>query len=269
MIATVLDRAGDQLGEFLPRLGGALVLAFVGLVIAAILGRLVTAALRKLNLDVASERLGLSRIIERAGLGDSLAKLVGRAIRISVTIVVLFAALSLLGLAFLSQSLNEGVLFIPRILTALVLILMGLVLGGFVRDWLERTSAQMDLPVPVAPIGQVIVVIFFGLTAAAQVGVTIAPVMLIVTVALVSITGMLALAFGLGSQQIARSLTAARYARADFSVGQTIRVGAIRGRIVRIDSTATVLQNEDEEVRVPNHLLIEGVVIVETSDGVV
>ena len=123
----------------------------------------------------------------------------------------------------------------------------------------------MDLPLPLATIGQVVVIVFFCITAAAQVGVAIAPLMLIVTVALIAVTATLALAFGLGSQQIARSLTATRYARADFAVGQTIRLGDLRGRIVRIDSTATVLRDGQEEVRIPNHLLIEGVVIIETS----
>ena len=266
MTASILEKSGDQLGDFLPRLGGALALALVGLLVAALLGRLTRAALIRLKFDVGAERIGLSAILERAGLGDSPARLVGTAVRISVSVVVLFAALSLLGLAFLSQSLNEGVLFIPRLLTAMILVFAGLVLGALVRDWLERTSAQMDLPLPLATIGQVVVIVFFCITAAAQVGVAIAPLMLIVTVALVAVTATLALAFGLGSQQIARSLTATRYARADFAVGQTIRLGDLRGRIVRIDSTATVLRDGQEEVRIPNHLLIEGVVIIETSD---
>ena len=266
MTASILDKSGDQLGDFLPRLGGALARALVGLLLAALLGRLTRAALIRLKFDVGAERIGLSAILERAGLGDSPARLVGTAVRISVSVVVLFAALSLLGLAFLSQSLNEGVLFIPRLLTAMILVFAGLVLGALVRDWLERTSAQMDLPLPLATIGQVVVIVFFCITAAAQVGVAIAPLMLIVTVALIAVTATLALAFGLGSQQIARSLTATRYARADFAVGQTIRLGDLRGRIVRIDSTATVLRDGQEEVRIPNHLLIEGVVIIETSD---
>ena len=265
MTATILERSGDQLGDFLPGLAGALVLALVGLFVAALLGRLTRAALIRLKVDDGAERIGLSAILERAGLGDSLAKLVGRAVRISVSVVVLFAALSLLGLAFLSQSLNEGVLFIPRVLTALVLLLAGLVLGALVGQCVERTSAQMDLPLPLAPIAQAVVIIFFGITAAAQVGVAIAPLMLVVTVGLIAVTATLALAFGLGSQQIARSLTATRYARADFAVGQTIRIGDLRGRIIRIESTATVLRNGQDEVRIPNHVLIEGVVIIETS----
>ena len=39
-MATVIDRAGDQLGDFLPRLAGALILLVVGLLFAIVLGRI-------------------------------------------------------------------------------------------------------------------------------------------------------------------------------------------------------------------------------------
>jgi len=39
-LAGVLDRAGEALGSFLPRLGGALVLLVVGVLVARLLGRL-------------------------------------------------------------------------------------------------------------------------------------------------------------------------------------------------------------------------------------
>jgi small-conductance mechanosensitive channel len=91
--------------------------------------------------------------------------------------------------------------------------------------------------------------------------------MLILTVALIALTATLALAFGLGAREIARSLSAARYARADFAVGQTVRIGDLRGTIERIDSAATHLRTPTELVRVPNHLLIEGVVRVEDGPG--
>jgi len=264
--ATVLDRAGDQLGQFLPRFGGAIVLIVGGFVVAALLGRLCRTALVKVGLDAGSRRVGLTKVLDRAGLGDSPAKLAGRVVRLSIIAVALFAALSLLGLEFLSQALNEGVLFIPKLLIALLLILAGVVLGAFVRERVERTSAQMDLPISIGPVLQLIVVAFFGLTAAAQIGVSIAPIMLVLGVALLAVTVTLALAFGLGGREIARSLSAARYARADFAVGQTVRVGELRGTIERIDSAATALRSgAGERTRVPNHLLVEGIVTIEDA----
>src|SRR5215208_5561701 len=102
MMASVLDRAGEQLGDFLPRLGGALVLLIIGLLIAALLGRLIRAALNRIGLDRLAERLGAGETLTRAGLGRSASALVGAAVRLSISVIAIFGALSLLGLEFLS-----------------------------------------------------------------------------------------------------------------------------------------------------------------------
>ena len=201
----------------------------------------------------------------RASLGNSLASLAGTAVRLTIVIVVSFAALTLLGLEFVSDSLNEGILFIPRLLAAMALILFGVVLGAFVRAWLERASAQLDFPVAVGPVVQVLIIVIFGLCAAAQAGVTVAPLTAIAIVVLGAIAITLALAFGLGAREIARSLTSGRYARADFEIGQTVRVGDMRGEIVRIDGAATTLKAGGETIRIPNSIMVERVVVIETT----
>jgi small-conductance mechanosensitive channel len=263
---TVIERAGEQFGNFLPRLGGALLLLVVGLLAAIVVGRLVRGLLVRAGVDRFADRTGTNALLEQGGLGGSLAALIGTAARLAVVVVVVFAALTLLGLEFLSDSLNQGILYIPQLLAALALVLVGIVLGAFLRAWLDRTSAQLDFPVAIGPVVQMLVIIVFGLCAAAQAGVAVATLTALAIVLLGAAAITLALAFGLGSREIARSLTSSRYARADFEVGQTIRVGDMRGEIVRIDAAATTLKSGDETVRIPNSLLVERIVVVEPAE---
>jgi small-conductance mechanosensitive channel len=262
MIAAVIDRAGEQLGDFLPRLGGALALLIVGLLAAIVLGRLVRSALLRVGIDRLAERSGTSELLAQAGLGSSLAALVGTAVRLTIVVVASFAAMTLLGLEFLSDSLNEGILYIPQLLAALALLLIGVVLGAFARAWLERTSAQLDFPVAIGPVVQIFVVVAFGVCAAAQAGVTVAPLAAIAILLMGALAVALALAFGLGAREIARSLTSGRYARADFEIGQVIRVGEVEGEIVRIDGAATTLRAGDSTIRIPNRILVEEIVVI-------
>jgi small-conductance mechanosensitive channel len=261
--ATVLDEAGNQLGGFIPRLGGAVLLLVVGIVIARLLARLLRRGLRMAGLDSTAERLGVADVLERAGLGRSLAHVIAVAVRISLTVVVVFAALSLLGLQFLSRSLNEGVLFLPKVLAALALLLIGVVLAAFVRERVDRTATQWDLPVPLGPVLQGVVLGIFVITAAAQLTISIALLMVLVAILLAAVAAPFALAFGLGGRDVARSLSAGRYVRSAFSEGQMIRVDDVRGSIERIEPSATVLRTETETIRVPNHVLIERTVVIE------
>jgi small-conductance mechanosensitive channel len=261
--ATVLDEAGNQLGGFLPRLGGALLLLLIGIVVARVVARLLRRGLRMAGLDSASERWGVADVLERAGLGRSLAHVIAVAVRISLTVVVVFAAVSLLGLQFLSQSLNEGVLFLPKVLAALALVLIGVVLAAFVRDRVDRTATQWDLPIPVGPVAQGAILAIFIITAAAQLTISTALLMVLVAILLAAVATPFALAFGLGGRDVARSLSAGRYVRAAFDEGQVIRVDDIRGRVERIEPSATVLRTETETIRVPNHVLIDRTVVIE------
>src|SRR4051795_1031798 len=132
--ATILEQAGNQLGGFIPRLGGALALLVVGIVLARLLARLLRRGLRVAGLDSTAERLGVADVLERAGLGRSLSHVLAVALRISLTVVVVFAALSLLGLKVLSEALNPAVRFLPKVLAAMALVFIGVVLAAFVRE---------------------------------------------------------------------------------------------------------------------------------------
>lgn len=261
--ATILDEAGTQLGGFIPRLGGALFLLVVGIIVARVFARLLRRGLRMAGLDSASERWGVADVLERAGLGRSLAHVIAVAVRISLTVVVVFAALSLLGLQFLSQSLNEGVLFLPKVLAALALVLIGVVLAAFVRDRVDRTATQWDLPIPLGAVAQGVVLAIFFITAAAQLTISTGLLMILVAILLAAAAAPFAIAFGLGGREVARSLSAGRYVRAAFDEGQVIRVDDIRGRVERIEPSATVLRTETETIRVPNHVLIDRTVVIE------
>ena len=48
--------------------------------------------------------------------------------------------------------------------------------------------------------------------------------------------------------------------------GQTIRVGELRGEIVRIDGAATTLRSGGDTIRIPNSMLVERIVIVEGAE---
>jgi small-conductance mechanosensitive channel len=263
LATSIVSQAGEGLGAFLPHLGGAVALLVIGLLLTRLLGRLLLRALQAAGVDRLADRGGVTAVLQTSGLGASLAGLIARAIRIFLTIVVVFAALSLLGLQFLSVSLNQGILELPRLFLAALLVLAGAVLAGAARQRADRLSYQLDFPVPLGQIVQIAVVAVFVIIAAAEIGISTAVLLLLTAVLLSAVSGTFMLAFGLGAREVARALSAGRYLRHDYSVGQEIGFGDVRGRITRIYSTSTMLDaGEGKSIRVPNHLLIDSIVTI-------
>lgn len=261
--ADVIDRASGALGDLVPRIGGALLLLVVGLLAARLVARLARRGLERVGLDRLGERFGIHDVLVRVGLERSISRLVARALRIALTVVVLMAVVAVLGLGALGRSLNEVVLFLPRVFTALVLVLVGVVLADFARDRIGRMGDQMALGVAVGRAAQVAVLAVFTLTALAQLGIPTAVMTAVAGVVLLAVAFTLALAFGLGGRDVARQVSAGRYVANSFALGETIAVEGIEGEIVRLESAAALVRTADgKTVRVPNHLLLESLVTV-------
>lgn len=266
--ATILQKAGNELGGFLPRLGGALALLVLGIIAARIVARLLGRTLTAVGLDELAERWQVHDALSRAGMPRSLTAVLVVAIRVGLTLIVTFAALSLLGLSLLSESLNQAVLFLPKLLVAAGLVLAGVVLSALVRERLDRVTDQMDLPVPLGLFAQIIVLAVFVITAAAQIAVSSAILLVLVAVVLAAAVGSLGLAFGLGGRDIAGSLNAGRVISGSLRIGQTIEVGDLRGEIVGFEPVTTVLRSSRGTVRVPNRMLIsEPVLVLDDETG--
>lgn len=260
---SVLGQAGQDLGAFLPRLAGAVALLLIGLLITRLVARLLLRAMQAAGVDRLAERAGVTNVLQTSGLGGSLAGVIARAVRIFMAIVVIFAALSLLGLQFLSVSLNQAILALPRIFIAAGLLLAGAVVAGMARQRTDRLTYQLDFPVPLGQIAQIAVLGIFIIIAAAEVGISTTILLVLIAVLLAAVSGTFTLAFGLGSREVARALSAGRYLRHDYRVGQEIAFGEVRGRITRMHSTSTMLDaGEGRSIRVPNHLLIDSIVTI-------
>ena len=259
-----LDELTPLLTEALPRFIGALLLLLVGLLVARMIARLIGRLLEAAGVDRHAERLRVHDVLERIGFGRSLANAIELALRLTLSLVVIVAALALLGLAALEQSLNEVVLFLPRLIAAMAIILVGLVLGGFAREWVERLVGQMGLPESLPLLAEGGVIAVFVITALAQIGVPTSVLGALAGLVAGAAALTFALAFGLGSRDVARQASAGRYVSGAFRVGQRIAVGDISGEILAIETASTVLGTDDgQTVRVPNHVLLESIVTVD------
>ena len=268
LAADILGQAADELGGFLPRLLGALALLFIGALVAWLVSRALKKTLDALGADEAADRWGIHDALARVGLPRSLSQVLSRTLRIGLTLVVIFAALSLLGLEFLSDSLNAAVLFLPNLLVAFALLLAGVVLSGLARERVDHAAEQMDLPFPLGLFAQVTVISVFAIMAATQIAISSAILLLLVAIILAAALGSIGLAFGLGGREVAAALNAGRIISGSFELGQRIEVAGIRGEIVAFDPVATLIRTQDgSTVRVPNRLLVTEPVVIENDGG--
>jgi len=133
-LATVLESFGTQIVYYIPHVVSAIILLVIGLVVGKIVGKIVKQVLDRMNVD--------QYITEGKKPVVSLSDIFSVIIRWWIYLTFITAALSedILGIRVLSNwmaSINE---FIPSVIGAAIIIVVGYVLGEYIKDQIKKTE---------------------------------------------------------------------------------------------------------------------------------
>ncbi|MFZ1545530.1 MAG: hypothetical protein WAT12_00265 [Candidatus Nitrotoga sp.] len=120
----------NQIGAFMPRLAIALGVLVAGWLIAKAFRYSIVKALRALNFNVLTERAGIDGFLQQSGTTKDTTDMVGWIAYSTAILVSLIIAFNSLGLLLVTDLLGKLLLFIPKILVALLIIVFG---GYFTR----------------------------------------------------------------------------------------------------------------------------------------
>jgi hypothetical protein len=195
---------------FLPQFLGALIVFFVGLIIANGLGALVAQVISSIKLDKLLEKLGINRFFERAGWRLNSGAFLGALVKWFVAIIFILASADILKLYGLTSFLSEILLYIPNIIMAVLIMVAAIVLGNFLKHLVLGSvkSARVYSSKLMAAITWWSVLIFGFFAALLQLGLAVSIINTLITgfIAMIAIGG--GIAFGLGGKEYASHLIA-------------------------------------------------------------
>ncbi len=190
---------------FLPTFLGALIIFFVGLVIAAGLGKIVEKLIDALKLDRLLGQLGLNKLLERADVRLHSGRFVGVLVQWFFIIVTLLAVSDILSLLAFSDFLKQVLLYVPNIVIAVLIMLAGVVMATFLAKLVRASvlAARLHAAHFLGALTKWSVLVFAFLATLSQLGVAGALVNTLIMgfVAMLAIAG--GLAFGLGGKDVA------------------------------------------------------------------
>ena len=190
---------------FLPAFLGALIIFFVGLVIATGLGKVVEKLIDALKLDRLLDQLGLGKVLERANVRLHSGRFVGVLVQWFFIIVTLLAVSDILNLFAFSDFLKQVLLYVPNIVVAVLIMLAGVVMATFLAKLVRASvlAARLHAAHFLGTLTKWSILVFAFLAALSQLGVAGALVntLIIGFVAMLALAG--GLAFGLGGRDVA------------------------------------------------------------------
>jgi small-conductance mechanosensitive channel len=253
----------SALGQFVPRLVGAVVVLLAALVVAQLLHRLVARFLERLGLDDLFERTGAADALWRLGYGGGPSSLIGTVLFWGVVLTGMAGALSVLGLSSLQTTMQEIVNLSGRVLVALVILIAGTMSAGWLAELVAREAARIELR-GVNVFRRIVfatVAVIAALLAASQLGLDTYVLIILVVIVLSTIGLVTAFALGQGLALLSGNIAASRYVQDGTTIGDVISVEGIEGTVEELGYASVTLRSEDGYLyRIPNRTLLENVV---------
>jgi hypothetical protein len=203
----------EVFGELIPALLGALIIVFAGYLLAKVLERLVDRALRRIGLNRMLAKGGVMEAVERSGTHVNPTRVVSNLVFWLVMFAVILVAANALGLESLASVFGELVSYIPSVIAAIVIILVGIVLGQFVGGLIGASLGAVHGGRALARVGSGGVILLAVFMALQELGIATDIVTTAFAILFGAIALAIALAFGLGSRDLAGELMRGWYAR--------------------------------------------------------
>ncbi len=195
-------------GEFLPRIVLALLVLLAGWIIAKMVRFAIARGLRAVNFNVLTERAGIDGFLRDGGIQTDTAGILALLVYWLVILASLIVGFNLLGLTYITDVLGRVVLFLPKVMVALLILAFGAYFARFVGNAVTaycRNVHIQDADI-LGRLAQYAILAFVVLIALDQVNVGGDIVRQTFLIVLAGVVFALALAFGIGGKDWAAEM---------------------------------------------------------------
>jgi len=192
-----------QVADFLPRLALALVVLIAGWLVAKAVRFAIARGLRKVNFHVVTERAGIDGFLHDGGIRMDATDILALLVYWIVILTALLIGFNLLGLTYITDLLQRVLLFVPKVLVALLILAFGAYfarfVGGAVMAYFRNVHLQ-DAEL-MGNLARYAILAFVVLIALDQMNIGGDIVRQTFLIVLAGVVFALALAFGLGGRE--------------------------------------------------------------------
>ena len=190
---------------FLPKLIGAVIIFVLGLLLARLVKFAVEKLLRLVRLDTAGEKTGLIEFLRKGNIFKTPSEIIGSLSYWFITILVIIATLDALGLPIVSDILNDIFLYMPNVVAAIIVLILGILFGNLLSAVVRTAASNAGLAAAdgLGKTAFVAIVFFSGAIALVQLGIGEEVVSAAFVISFGAAALASALAFGLGGRELA------------------------------------------------------------------
>ncbi|WP_412561104.1 mechanosensitive ion channel family protein [Winogradskyella sp. MIT101101] len=242
-----------EITEIFPNIIGALIVLIIGWIVTKLVVKLIKKILKVVKANKLDDKLNEIEIIEGKKLNFDTIKVVSKIVKYLMYIVIFVTASEIMGLAIITEQISDLLSYLPQLLAALVIFILGLLFANFVKNGLKSLFESMDLSggKMISQVVFFLILTFISITALNQAGINTEIITNNINMIIAAFLLAFAIAFGFGAREVVGKLLRTFYARKTFEVGQKIIFNDQTYTIDEVKSISVVLRNENGRLIVP------------------
>ncbi len=262
VVVDALTQIYNDIVSIMPGVANGLIVLLVGYVVARVVRWLVRLVLTRLRIDELAERSGIVGGLTGVGIRLAASRLIAQTIFGLLLLSFMITAARLMRLEALAELLERLLDFLPNIIAALIVFLLGSKVAKLAGNWVLLIAAAGSLGYArqLGNLVQYVVGLFVVVLALGVLGIQIGLLVTAITIMIGAFGLAIGLALGLGARNIVYHILAGYYVRQRYRPGQTIRTGQVSGEVSGTGSVNTVVATDEGTTIVPNGVLLEATV---------
>jgi len=231
-----------------PLVIAAVIVLVIGFIASRYVGRGVSRLSEKLGLQTAGERSGLSDSMQQVGIQRSVSQILGTIVFWLLMSVFLMAACNILELPSVTNAMENVVNYIPKLLVASVIVVVGLLLSSFLRGVIATSADRVGISYAqqLATACYYLLAMMVFIAAFDQLAIKFELLNYVILIAFGAVAVGFGLAFGLGGRDVMGGILAGYYVRQRMQTGDQVNISGFEGTIREVGPVATVVESNED-----------------------
>ncbi|NNL82638.1 MAG: mechanosensitive ion channel [Winogradskyella sp.] len=242
-----------ELTKIFPNIIGTIVVLIIGWLVTKLVVKVIKKVLKLAKVNKLDDAINDIEIIEGKKLNFDTVKVVSSFVKWLMYIVLIIMASDIMNLKIISQEISNLLGYLPKLFSALIIFVLGLLFANFVKKGLKSLFESMELSGGkiISQVVFFLLLIFITITVLNQAGVDTVIITSNITMIMAAFLLAFAIAFGLGAREVVGYLLKTFYARKTFEIGQKIVFNEKEYTVESIENISIILKNKDGKLIVP------------------
>lgn len=257
ILANTLSKLIEQSSTFISNFISAILILGIGWLIAKGVAFVLKSFLSKIGLDKLGEKIQDMELLRKYDLDFKLSHVISMVVYVLIMLFLSVSAADTLGVPAISNMFLMLVNFIPKLIVAIIMTLLGLFISDLARKFVETLCKSFNIAS--GKLISMAVFFFLGfisiILALGQAGINTKLLESSFNIIIAALALAFSIGYGLASKDILINILSSIYSRKKFSEGDLVEIQGVKGTIILMDNTNLILETDGVRTSFPLKVL--------------